>query len=98
VDVGLDAGITEGAGEDGVAFAAEHGKAVRRNGYAVAEIAVGAPVEFTRFDVGTGRPNHFESLWITSWPIPSPGMTAMRFFEGFCGSTGENLTQGEPNE
>ena len=62
MDVGLDARIAEGAGEDGVEIAAEHGEAVGRDGHAVAQIAVGAPVEFAQLDIGSGGPNHFESL------------------------------------
>src|SRR5208337_4474644 len=94
VDIGLNARIAEGTGEDGVVITRQHREAIRRNGHAIAEIAVGTPVEFA-------NPTSAPEAWIalracgmTSRPIPSPGMTAMRFLGGFCGSTAENLTQG----
>ena len=62
VDVGLDAGIAEGAGENRIEVTAKHGEAVGRDGHSVAEIAIGAPVEFAHFDVSSRCPDHFESL------------------------------------
>jgi hypothetical protein len=36
VNVGLDARIAEGAGEDGIEVAAKHGEAIGRDGHTVA--------------------------------------------------------------
>ena len=62
VDIGFHARIAEGAGQNGIEIAVEHGESVGRDGHSVAEIAIGAPVEFAYFDVRTGRPDRFESL------------------------------------
>ena len=62
MNVGFDAGVAEGAGEDGVEIAGEHGEAIGRDGGAVAQITIGAPVEFADLDIGPGGANHFESL------------------------------------
>ncbi len=62
MDVGGDAGIAEGAGEDGIEVALEHGEAIGRDGHAVAKIAIGAPVKLAELDVGPRRPDDFEGL------------------------------------
>ncbi len=62
MDVRGDAGIAEGAGQDRVEIALEHGEAVGRNGHAVAKIAVGAPVEFAQLDVGSRGADDLEGL------------------------------------
>ena len=50
MNVGGDAGVAEGSGEDGVEVAGEHAESVGRDSGFVFEVAVGAPVE-----VGEGR-------------------------------------------
>ena len=62
MNVGFDARVAEGAGEDGVVIAGEHGEAIGRDGGSVAQVAIGAPVEFAHLDIGSGGANHFESL------------------------------------
>ena len=62
MDVGLDAGIAEGAGKHCIEVTPQHGEAVWRDGHSVAEIAIGAPVEFAHLYVGSRCPNHFEGL------------------------------------
>ena len=52
VDIGLDPGIAECADQDRVEVAGEHGESVGRNRDAVAQVAVGAPVEIGQFNVG----------------------------------------------
>jgi hypothetical protein len=98
MDVGLDARIAEGAGKNRIEVAAQHGEAVGRDGHSVAEIAIGAPVEFAHLTSAPDARITLRAWGITSWPIPSPGMTAIRFLEVFCGSTAENLTQANLNE
>jgi hypothetical protein len=63
MDVGLDSGITEGSGHDRIEIARQHGEAIGRNGRAVAEIAVGAPIELAHLDVGSRCLDDLESLW-----------------------------------
>src|SRR5258708_15486635 len=62
VDIGLDPWIAEGSRENSVKVAAKHGKAIGRNCHTVAEIAVGAPVEFAQLNIGASRTDDFESL------------------------------------
>ena len=51
MDVGLHPGIAESADQNGVEIAAQHGKAVGRNRGLVAQVAVGAPIEFGQLDM-----------------------------------------------
>ena len=62
MDVGLDAGIAEGADQDGVEVAGEHGESVGRDGGLVAQVAVGAPVEVGQFDGGAGGLDDLDRL------------------------------------
>src|ERR1700676_2875140 len=62
MDIGLDPRISEGAGEDSVEVASEHGEAVRRDRHAIAKIAVGSPIEFAELNIRPRGLNNFESL------------------------------------
>ena len=53
MDIRSHAGIAEGAQQDGVKIAFQHGKAVGRDGDAVRQVPVGAPVEVGQLDGGT---------------------------------------------
>ena len=86
MDVGRDAGITEGAGQDGVEFAVEHGEAIGRDGHAVAKIAVGAPVKFGELDVGPRRPDDFEGLQDYFLANPVSGDDGDALPGGFAGA------------
>ena len=59
MNIRFDAGIAEGSGKDCVEVAGEHGEAIGRDGGAITEVAVGAPVEFGELDVGARDPNGF---------------------------------------
>src|ERR1700678_542124 len=99
VDVGFDAGIAEGAGKNRVKVALQHGEALGRHGHAVAEIAVGAPVEFAHLDIGARCPDHFESLRNYFLANPIPGNDSDTFFlRRVLRVHGRNLTQGNANE
>ncbi len=63
MDIGFNARIAEGSGEYRVEVAAQHSEAIGRNGGAVSQEAVCAPVEFGEFDVGSARADDFESRW-----------------------------------
>ena len=56
MNVGLDPRIAEGADQDGVEVARQHGEAVGGNGDAVAQVAVGAPVEVGQLNVSARMP------------------------------------------
>ena len=48
--------VAECAQQDGVEIAFQHGKAVGRDGDAIGEIAIGAPVKMGQLDLGAERP------------------------------------------
>ena len=52
MDIRGHARIAEGAQQDGVEIAFQHGEAVGRDRDAVSQVAVGAPVEMGQLDVG----------------------------------------------
>ncbi len=64
--VGGDAGITQGAKEDGVELVAKHGDGALREGDFFVEVFVGAPVEFDEFDwtiaLGGGGANDLDGF------------------------------------
>ncbi len=62
VDVGGDARVAEGSGEDGVEVAGEHGETVGRDGGFVFEVAVGSPVEVGERDGSAGGFDGFDGL------------------------------------
>ena len=62
VDVGLDPRIAEGADQNGIEVAAEHGKAVGRHGDLITQVAIGAPVEVGQLNIGAGGLNHLHRL------------------------------------
>src|SRR5438132_546815 len=49
MNIGRHTWIPEGAGENGIKVARQHGEAVRRNGHSVREITVSAPIEVAQF-------------------------------------------------
>src|SRR5437016_33698 len=49
MDIRRHARIPEGAGENGIKVARQHGEAVRRNGHPVREITVSTPIEVAQF-------------------------------------------------
>src|ERR1700740_1202796 len=63
MNVGLHARIAEGSDEDGVEVMRQHLESVGRNGGLVAEIAVGAPIEFGEIHGRPGGLNHIDGLW-----------------------------------
>ena len=54
--------IAERAQQDGVEIAFQHGEAVRRDGDAVRQVAIGAPVEMGHLDVGARGLDDFHGL------------------------------------
>ena len=56
MDIRRHARVAECTEQNGVEIAGQHGEAVRRDGDAIGEIAIGAPVEMGELDVGTARP------------------------------------------
>ncbi len=79
MNIGGHARIAKSADQDGVEIPGQHGEAVRRDRNFVGEIAVGSPVERGEFDRGTSGLHHVHACGMTSFPMPSPGITAMRF-------------------
>ena len=62
MDVGLDARVAEGANEDGIEIAREHGESIGRDGGLVAQITVRTPIEIGEFDRRPGRPDDANCL------------------------------------
>ena len=62
MNVGRHARIAQGSDEDGVEVARQHVEAVGRNGGAVDEIAVGAPVEGGELERRARGAQHVESV------------------------------------
>src|SRR5208283_4415345 len=62
VDVARHARIAERADEDGVEVASQHLEAVGRNGAAVGEVSLSAPVELGEFNRRAGSANNFDDV------------------------------------
>ena len=80
MDIRRDARIAKGAHQDGIKIAGQHGESVRRDGDAVGEIAFRAPVEMRQLHRGLSAVITLTASGMTSLPMPSPGMMAIRFF------------------
>src|ERR1022692_2887045 len=62
MEIGFHARVTEGSGQNGIEVACQHGESIGWNRYPLSEIAIGAPVEFLGFDVGSRCSNDSQSL------------------------------------
>jgi folate-binding protein YgfZ len=62
MNVCLDARIAEGADQNGIEVTGQHDEAVGRNGHAVAQIAVGSPVELREGGLRAARLQHLNRL------------------------------------
>ena len=56
MDIGLDPRVAEGADEDGVEIARQHGESVGRDGGLVAQVTVRTPIEVGKFDLRPPSP------------------------------------------
>src|SRR5205807_5808127 len=89
MNVGGNARIAEGADQNGIEFALQHGKAIGWNGYTVGEVARGAPVELGGLDGSPGGHHHLHGLWNHLAPNPVAGKNGNLF----CGSHEERAYQ-----
>ena len=73
MNIGGHARIAECAHQDGVEIAFQHGEAVRRDGDAVRQVAIGAPVEMGHLDAGARGLDDFHGLGDDLWADAVPG-------------------------
>ena len=78
MNVGRHARIAQRPNEYSVEVARQHVESVRRDGGAVDEVSVSAPVERGELSVAPEARNTSRALGMTSLPTPSPGTTATR--------------------
>jgi hypothetical protein len=93
MDIGLNARVAEGPGQDSIEVASEHGEAVGRNGGAVPEIAIGAPIEFAHLDIGSRRLDDLKRLRNNFLANPVSGNYRDTLLRRFLRVHGKKLTQ-----
>ena len=86
MDVRGHAGIAQGAEQDGVEIARQHGEAVGGDGGAVLEVAVGAPVEVRELERRAGGGQHLD------------GFRGDFFADAVAGNDGDLLLRGHGAE
>jgi hypothetical protein len=62
MNVRRNARIAEGSNQNRIEIAPQHLEAVGRNGHAVAQVTISAPVELTEFNLGACSPDDFDGL------------------------------------
>ena len=63
MNVRSHARIAESADQNGIEIALQHGEPTRRNGNAVGQITIGAPIKMREFDVCAGGSNDLDGFW-----------------------------------
>ncbi len=86
MDIRRHARIPEGASENGIKVARQHGEAVRRNGHPVREITVSTPIEVAQFHSRAARLDSLDRVGDNFFADPVSGNGHDAFFRahGFC--------------